>query len=171
MRPGRTGLTLRDLALSGVLGCLCFLGKWVMAALPNIEPVSLFVMLFAAVLGWKALFPIYTYVLLEIAVYGPQIWAVCYLYVWLVLAGGAWLLRGCRQPLAWALLSGGFGLLFGALCTPVHALALGVSPLAWWISGIPFDLIHGVGNFVLALALFSPLERLLSRLYRGRPVL
>lgn len=34
---------------------------------------------------------------------------------------------------------------------------------AWWVSGIPFDMIHGVSNFVLMLVLYKPLRRVLER--------
>ena len=37
--------------------------------------------------------------------------------------------------------------------------------LSWWISGIPFDLLHCGGNFVMVLVLFKPLRRLLTTLY------
>ena len=40
--------------LFGILGALTFAAKWVMSALPNIEPVSLMVMLFAVTFGLKA---------------------------------------------------------------------------------------------------------------------
>jgi energy-coupling factor transport system substrate-specific component len=33
-----------------------------------------------------------------------------------------------------------------------------------WISGIPFDVAHCAGNFVLALLLFQPLRKLTQRL-------
>ncbi len=150
----------------GILGGMTFLAKLVMAGLPNIEPVSLLVMLFAVTFGRKALYPIYAYVLLEFVLYGINLWSVNYLYIWLIPAVAAWLLRGMTHPLGWALLSGAFGLLFGLLCAPVYVVtgdwAFGVS---WWISGIPYDLAHCAGNFVLALTLFVPLRRLLGRLY------
>ena len=63
-------LTLRQITLFGMLGALTFGAKVAMAGLPNIEPVSLFVMLFAVTFGWKALYPIYLYVMLEILCYG-----------------------------------------------------------------------------------------------------
>ena len=70
-----------------------------------------------------------------------------------------------ESPLGWAVLSGGFGLLFGALCTPVCLVTGGPAfALSWWLSGIPFDLLHCGGNFALALFLFKPLRRLLERL-------
>ena len=58
------------MALFGVLGALTFALQVVMAPLPNIEPVSLLVMLYAVVFGRKCLYPIYLYVMLEILVYG-----------------------------------------------------------------------------------------------------
>lgn len=158
--------SLRQLALFGVLGGLIFAAKVVLAPLPNIEPVSLLVMLCAVTFGKKALYPIAVYILLEFALYGFGLWSVSYLYVWFLLAGAAYLLREMEAPLGWALLSGAFGLLFGALCAPVCLFTGGPAFAAsWWISGIPFDLLHCAGNFALALALFRPLRRVLGRLY------
>ena len=48
-------LTVRELTLFAVLGALTFALQVAMAPLPNIEPVSLLVMIFAAVFGWKSL--------------------------------------------------------------------------------------------------------------------
>ena len=157
-----------EVALFGVLGGLTFAAKVAMMALPNIEPTSLMVMLFAVTFGRKALYPIYVYVLLEFILNGLHLWSINYLYVWLVLAVGAWLLRRMTHPLGWALLSGAFGLLFGALCAPVYLFVGGPAyALSWWISGIPFDLLHCGGNFVIALVLFVPMRRLMEVLYRN----
>ncbi len=159
-------LSLRQIALFGMLGALTFGAKVAMSVLPNIEPVSLFVMLFAVVFGWKCLYPIYLYVLLEILVYGLGTWNIMYLYIWAILAGAAWLMRQSRNPLAWALLSGVFGLSFGILCAPVDFLLGDIGyVISKWISGIPFDLMHCAGNFAVALVLFVPLRKLLEKLY------
>lgn len=160
-------MTLAETALFGILGGMTFLAKMVMAGLPNVEPVSLMVMLFAVTFGRKALYPIYTYVLLEFVLYGINLWSVNYLYIWLILAAAAWLLRSMTHPLGWALLSGAFGLCFGLLCAPVYALTGGIAfGVSWWISGIPYDLLHCGGNFVLALVLFPVLRKLMEKLYR-----
>ena len=159
-------LTVKEVALFGMLGALTFGGKFVMSSLPNIEPVSLFVMVFAVVFGLKALFPIGIYVALEILVYGIQLWNINYLYVWAILALIAYAMRRVQEPLIWAVISGVFGLLFGALCAPVYLFTGGLHfALSWWLSGIPFDLLHCAGNFVLAALLFVPLRKLLDKLY------
>ncbi len=162
-------ITVRELALFSVLGALTFAAKYVMSWLPNIEPVSLMVMLFAAVFGRKCIYPMYLYVAMELLFYGIGLWNINYLYIWAVLALAALLLRSMRHPLGWALLSGTFGLLFGALCGIVDVFIGGVPyAAAKWVSGIPFDIVHCAGNFVIALLLFAPLRKLMERLYGKR---
>ncbi len=164
MKPSH--LKLSEIALFGILGGLTFAAKFVMSGLPNIEPVSLLTMLFAVVFGRKALYPIYIYVMLELLIYPMGTWGICYLYVWPVLALGAYFMRSSRQSLAWAMLSGVFGLAFGALCGIVDIFIGGFSfAVTKWTSGIPFDITHCIGNFVIALLLFNPLRSLLERLY------
>lgn len=160
-------LTVREIVLFGVLGSLTFAAKYAMSFLPNIEPVSLMVMLFAVTFGWKAVYPIGLYVAMEILFYGLGLWNINYLYIWGVLALCAGLMRKQTHPLVWALLSGTFGLMFGLLCAPVDVVIGGVGyAAAKWVSGIPFDIAHCIGNFCIALVMFVPLRKLLERMYR-----
>ena len=160
-------LTLRQIALFGVLGALTFGAKVAMSGLPNIEPVSLMVMLFAAVFGWKCLYPVYLYVLMEVMLYGINLWNINYLYIWAVLALAALAMRRLRHPLWWALLSGTFGMAFGLLCSPVYMAIGGFDyGIRWWQAGIVFDIPHCIGNFCIALVLFVPLRNILEKLYR-----
>jgi energy-coupling factor transport system substrate-specific component len=165
MKPSAK-LALSEIALFGILGGLTFAAKLVMAALPNIEPVSLMVMLFAATFGKKAIYPISVYIAMEILYFGLGTWNICYLYVWLILAAGALLLRKSREKLAFALLSAVFGLCFGALCGIVDIFIGGFAYAASkWVSGIPFDLLHCGGNFAIALIMFKPLRTAMEKLY------
>lgn len=159
-------IPLREITLFAVLGAMTFAAKFAMAFLPNIEPVSLFVLLFGVVFGWKGLYPVYVYVVMEILWFGIGTWNINYVYIWAILLVAAILLRQMRHPLAWALVSGVYGLLFGALCAPVDVFIGGFSyAMTKWASGIPFDLAHCAGNFVIALLLFVPLRELLEKLY------
>ena len=160
-------LNLREWILFGILGALTFSMKVAMAGLPNIEPVTLSILLFGAVFGLKALYPTYVYVVMEILYFGLGTWNVNYLYIWLIPALAAWQLRRMKHPLAWAMLSGTFGLLFGALCAPVDVFIGGFAfAVTKWASGIPFDILHCAGNFCLSLFLFLPLRKLLDKLFR-----
>ena len=78
----------------------------------------------------------------------------------IMLSAAAYLLRKMESALGWAVLSGGFGLAFGLLCAPVDMVVGGAAyALGKVITGIPFDIAHCVGNFVIALTLFCPLRK------------
>ena len=156
------------MVLFGVLGALTFALQVVMSGLPNIEPVSLLVMLFAVTFGWKALYPVYVFVVMEILFYGFSTWNIYYFYIWAVLAVAAVFLRKMEPTLGWAMVSAVFGLAFGALCGIVDIFIGGWEyAFAKWISGIPFDLLHCGGNFAITLILWKPLRKLMERLYAG----
>ena len=159
-------LTTFEIVLFGVLGALTFAAKFVMSSLPNIEPVSLMIMLFAVTFGWKALYPTFVYVAMEILFYGINLWNIYYLYIWVILLAAALLMRKMEEPLGWAILSGTFGLLFGALCGITDIFVGGIGYAATkWVSGIWFDLMHCAGNFVIAALLFAPLRTQMKKLY------
>ena len=158
-------LSVRELVLFALLGAVMFAGKMAMAGLPNIEPVSLLVILYTLAFGRKALWSIYLYVALECVVWGLNTWSISYLYVWFLLYLASRLLRKMDSPLGWAVVSGSFGLFFGLLCTPVQLCIGGWAyAVSWWISGIPFDLAHCGGNFAMALLLYRPCRRVLEEL-------
>lgn len=155
--------TVRSLTFFAFYGALIFVLKMAMAPLPNIEPVSLLIILAANVFGWQAFISVWIYVFLEILVWGAGFWSLSYLYVWPLLFLVAWLLRKLPD-FAEILLSGRFGLFFGFFCSWIYLPSGFNAAWAWWLSGIPFDLLHGAGNFALALFLYKPLRQLLLRL-------
>ena len=163
----------RDLALYSLLGATLFAAKTAMAALPNIEPVSLLVILLAVSFGWKAMSAVVLFIGLEFCLWGVGPWSLCYLYAWPLLALITYFFRKTDSAFFWAIVSGAFGLLFGLLCSfPyffIGAASGGMSGglramFAWWIAGIPYDLLHGAGNFALMLALYRPVSSLLRRI-------
>ena len=159
-------LDVRELVLFGVLGAMTFALKVVMAALPNIEPVTLCLLVYGVVFGYKALYPAYVYVTMEILYFGLGTWNFCYLYIWAIPVLLGVNLREMKSVAGWALLSSVFGLLFGALCGIVDAFIGGLGyAVAKWASGIPFDIAHCLGNFAMALVLFRPLRELLDKLW------
>ena len=159
-------MPLGEITLFGVLGAIMFALQVAMSGLPNIEPVSLLVLVYAVVFGRKCLYPIYVFVVMEILFHGIGLWNINYLYIWAILAVAAILLRKMEGAFGWALLSGIYGLAFGALCGIVDIFIGGLGyAVAKWTSGIPFDIAHCVGNFCITVVLFAPLRRLLEKLY------
>ena len=157
-----------------MLGTLMFCSKLVMEALPNIHLLGMLTMVYTLVYRKKALIPIYIYVVLNGAFAGFNAWWVPYLYIWTVLWALTMLLpKSMPRWLAAAvypLLCGLHGFAFGALYAPAQAIMFGLDlegMLAWIVAGLPFDLIHGVGNFAVGL-LILPLSTLLAKLEKSR---
>ncbi len=165
MKP--TYSSLLRLVLFGLLGALLLVAQVAFAWLPNIELVSVLLMVYTRLYGWRTLYPLYVFVALEGLIYGFGIWFFNYLYVWLPLVAVAYLLRRNNSPVLWALVNGTFGLLFGALCSLLYLFMGGVPAMAsYWVSGLWFDILHCVGNVVTALVLSTPLYLVLNRLNR-----
>ena len=162
----RSGFSTRELVLYGLLGGLMTASQVAMAALPNIHIVGVLVLLCAQVFGLRALYPVYIFVTLEILIFGMGLWAINYLYVWAILVLiGVVLKKTHAGRLGWAVAAGVFGMIFGALCAIPHFFIGGWSmAFAYWISGIPYDLIHGVANFALTLILLPPLSKVARRM-------
>lgn len=161
----RSKLTLLELVILSLLGAILFVLQVLLGFLPNIECVSVLIIVYARVYGWKVFYPIYLFVALEAVWYGINTWVIQYAYVWAILALMVLLLRRHDSPALWVLVNTAYGFLFGALCSVTYLLIGGFSAMAaYWISGIPFDLLHMGGNFLTALILCEPLFRILSRL-------
>ena len=156
-----------EIVLLGMLGAIAYVGQVALSFLPNIEVVSVLFLVYTKIFGKKALFPIYVFVLLEGIFWGFGSWWIMYLYVWAVLWGITMLLRRNDSAVFWAVINGAFGLVFGALCSISQGVMFGIgSGFAYFISGIPFDIVHCIGNFLTALFLYKPLTILLSKVMK-----
>lgn len=165
-------LTVREIAIFGVLGAVMYASKMIMEVLPNMHLLGMFIIALTVVYRVKALYPIYTFVLITGLFSGFAAWWIPYLYVWTVLWAGAMALPKQMPPkvaaAAYMLLGAAHGCLYGCLYAPVQALMFGLSlegTLAWIAAGLPFDLIHGVSNFFAGL-LIVPLIKVLKQAER-----
>lgn len=155
--------TTKQLVTAALLTAILVAGKEAMAFLPNIEPVSLLLMLYTLVFPQLVVPVLCVYILLEGVLYGFGVWWFGYLYVWFILVGVVWLCRRNTSVILWAVINGFYGLSFGALFALSYAATGGVAAgFAWWFSGVPFDIMHCIGNVVLTLLLFKPMFSLLS---------
>lgn len=161
----RMKLTIQDITGIGVMVATMTASKYCLSFIPNVEPISLLIILYTLFFGPKVLFAIMAFVLIEGVLYGFGIWWVMYLYAWPFLALLAYLLRKHQSVWVYSILSAAFGLSFGALCSiPYFFIGGAKMAFTWWISGIPYDMIHCIGNFVLCLALFVPLRNALTKI-------
>lgn len=150
---------------AALLAVLLVAAKYALDAVPNVELVSLLLILYTLEFPGLVLPALYTYVMLYGLMYGMGVWWFPQWYVWLVLVGAARLLRRCDSAVLWAVVSGAFGLSYGALYAVSYAVLNGgiAAGFAWWVAGIPFDLLHCAGNFAAALLLYRPLRTGIAR--------
>lgn len=164
-------MKIKDIVIIGMLGALLITVQVGLAFIPNIELVSLLIIVYTLNLRKKALFIITIFIFLEGILYGFGLWWINYLYIWFILFFITMIFHTIRSSFVWALISGAYGLFFGALCSiPYFFIGLSNGSLldgfhmafAYWISGIPYDIPHGIGNFVLALILLKPLNMIMN---------
>ena len=167
-------LTVREIAVFGMLGAVMYVSKMIMELAPNIHLLGVFTIAFTVVYGKKALYPIYIYVFLNGMLSGFATWWVPYLYVWTVLWGVTMLIpkhlpKKIQAPV-YMVVNAMHGFLFGVLYAPAQALLYGLSfqgMVAWIISGLPFDMIHGVSNFFCGM-LIVPIIYILKRMENAK---
>jgi energy-coupling factor transport system substrate-specific component len=170
-------MKIKDIAIIGMLSAILISVQVGLASLPNIELVSLLIIVYTLVLKKKTIYVITVFILLEGFLYGIGTWWLNYLYIWFVLYIITILFSKERSSLIWAIISGVYGLSFGALCAIPYIFIGTVSnssflgglqmAFAYWINGIPYDIPHGIGNFFAAFVLVNPLRNLLSKLIKS----
>lgn len=157
--------SVKEIAIIGMMAGMLEAVKIAIQAVPNVELVTLFIILFTLFLGWKTLVAVWAFVGLECAVWGLGLWTIMYVYIWPLLVLFTLLLRRKNSYLVFCFLSGFFGLFFGAFCSIPYFFIGGPSmAISWWIAGIPYDILHGISNFIVCLVLFKPLNLALTRI-------
>ena len=148
-------LTIREIAVFGMLGSIMYASKIIMEIAPNVHLLGVFTVAFTVVYRKKALYPIYTYVLLNGIFCGFAAWWIPYLYLWTILWGAVMLLPKKIpkkiQPVVYMTVCAAHGFLYGTLYAPAQALLFGLSwkgMVAWILAGLPWDCIHGISNFI-----------------------
>ena len=167
-----TYLKLREMAVFAMLGTVMFCSKIIMEALPNIHLLGMLTMTYTIAFRKKALIPIYIYIMLNGLYAGFSLWWMPYLYIWTILWAITMLLPRNMPKKAkcvvYPIVCAVHGMLFGILYSPAQALMFGLNfeqMIAWILSGLPWDLVHGIGNFFAGL-LIVPLAELLKRLMK-----
>lgn len=183
-------ISTRELVLMALLSAALTAGKMALAAIPNIEIVSLLLIIYALSFGMvKGVIISVIFTLTDCFIYGFNTWTVMYFVVWPVLVVITCLARplldrlrigkgekglAAGQLLGYSVMSAIYGFAFGFMCAIIEAAFMGGSHggyfkylIAYWVSGLPFDALHCAGNFCVALVLFLPLRELFRRLKRG----
>lgn len=141
-----------------------YVSQVIMASLPNIEIVSLLIILVTQKFGLKALYSVYIFVVCEVLTYGIHIWVINYMYIWAILCITVSFIRAIDNAVIFGLVAAIYGLLFGTLCSIPYFITGGVTMgITYIISGFWFDLVHCVANLILTVILYPPLKRVMDK--------
>jgi len=164
--------TIFELALYPMYAALMFASKAIMEILPNVHLIGMFVILFTVVYRARALVPIYIFVFITGLFNGFSVWWVPYIYIWAVLWGFAMLIpKNISKRAAFIvfpIICSLHGFFYGVLYAPFQAVAFGYSfeqAVAWIITGIPWDVVHGVSNFAVGFLIY-PLAEVIRRAHK-----
>lgn len=165
-------LTIFEMALFAMYAALMVASKYAMEILPNIHLLGMFIVLFTYIYRVKALIPIYIFVGVTGLIAGFDMWWLPYTYVWAVLWAAAMLIpKNISKKAAlivFPIVCSLHGFLYGILYAPVQAIMFGYSieqTVAWIVSGIPFDITHGISNFAMGLLIY-PLSEVIKKAHK-----
>ncbi len=171
MKTAKVGLAIKDITLIGMMVAVIEVCKVSLAWAPNIELTTFWLIMFTLFFGKKIAFVVPVFILIEGTMYGIHLWWIMYLYAWPLLVLVTWIFRKQESVWFWCILSSVFGLSFGFLCSFPY-VAIGAvdggfinglyAGFTWWVAGIPWDIVHGVANFVLMLVLYSPVKSIMK---------
>lgn len=152
--------------------------KFALSFIPNVEVVTLLIMVYAAVFGAVYTLPaVCVFCAVEVAIYGFGSWVLLYFVYWPALALLCCALFRRRHSLLVAVVAAAvMSALFGVLsaCTDTLFVAvgfpgpeLGAYWVAYYVRGLYFDLVHVVSNFCVVGLLFLPLCAAGDRIKKG----
>jgi len=163
-------LKAKDIAIIGLLSASITTGKLVLSFIPNVEIVSLLFIVYTIIFGIKRSIVIsIIFSTTEIFIYGFSTWLLVYYLVWPMLII---IIHFARETIkteyGYATIAGLFGLFFGAFFAVAESFFYGSAyGLTYWVRGIPFDILHGVSNFVIVLILFNPTVKAMTYVYKS----
>ena len=162
----------KGIATIAVMAATLSGGKLAMSMLPNIEPVTILIALYATVFGFAFVLPAtIVFIVLDALIYGVNTWVVSYFIYWPLVAF-TFALVNKKPKGVWAnvLTAVLLTLFFGVLTSLVDVgLFMGSFDQFWYrfgimyVRGIPFFVTHVVSNFALFLLCYKPLCKALTK--------
>lgn len=164
-------LKVKDITLIAMMVAVIEVCKIVLSSIPNVELTSFWIIMFSLYFGKRIYLVIVVFILIEGLMFGINLWWIMYLYTWPLLAFVSMRFKDHHSVYTWVMISGIFGLLFGLLCsfpyivvgTVGYSLLNGLkTAFAWWVAGIPWDIVHGLSNMVIMFILYYPVIKVMN---------
>lgn len=165
---------IKKIVLIALLSAIITAGKFALMAVPNVEIVTIIIMVSSFVFGLGVALPAtIIFVTLETFIWGFSPWVIAYYIYWPLLALITFLVKKLivkNLVIFPALIAAVMTLLFGVLTTFIDTLFYsGGSSFfsmfaAMYLKGVSFFLIHVVSNSIILALLFLPLSKVLLML-------
>jgi hypothetical protein len=157
--------TARKIALIALMSAVCVIGRTLFQFLPNIQPVTAIVLFLAVNVGLVEALCVAEITMLVTGLYmGLGYWVIGQLLGYAVVIVLARLLL--RHASFWQQVGYAFfaGLLSGFIQSLVQAPMFGITAFwPYYVSGVSFDVLHGIGNVGFYLLLIPLLKREMRR--------
>lgn len=166
----------KSIATIALMSATLSAGKLAMSVLPNIEPVTLLIALYATVFGFAYVLPATAvFVLLDMFIYGVNTWVISYFIYWpLVAFVFAFVNHKPKNRWINCLVAVLLTLFFGVLTSLVDVgLFMGAFDNFWYrfgimyARGILFFALHVASNFALFLLCYTPLCKALCKVKKA----
>ena len=161
-------IDIHHIALIALMSAILTAGKMSLSFLPNIEIVTLILIVYTVSLGIKkTIIASWIFSTTEIFIYGLSTWFLGYFIIWpLLIITTKFLQNKVKSEYGYAVIAGIFGLLFGLFFAAIESIFYSYAyGLSYWLRGIPFDIVHGISNFIIVLILFKPLTNVITEQY------
>ncbi|WNB93685.1 ECF transporter S component [Bacillus sp. NEB1478] len=165
-------LTLRRMTLLALLTALLTVGRISFAIIPNVQPNTAILIIASFVLG-----PIQGLILAILSTIttnlylGHGLWSIGQMVAWGLIAIMSGLLGKYRHKTPWwilSLYSGFCGFLFGFIISLIMGGIVVQKFWPYYLSGLPFDFNHAIGNVIFFIVLYKPLLIVMERHLKGR---
>lgn len=156
----------KEWVLIALLASILTISKEILAFLPNIELVSFLLIVYTLNFPTKMVYMIaIIFCFIQIVLYGIGLWTPMYFILWPLLVLLTKLFKNhLKTESQLAIFSALFGFSFGFMTSiPYFMIDLNMG-WAGFLRGIPFDLIHCIGNYLVMLVLYQPTIKVMKQL-------
>lgn len=160
------------IVLISILSTVLIISKLTLSFIPNVHIITILLFLYTKNLGLKTTLLIsFVFTTLNGLIWGFGSWIIMYFIIWSLYILIMHILMPYMVKTDYvAYLLATLGLLFGLLFSLESLFLYGFSSaLAYYLRGLPYDLIHAVSNYIIVIVSYTTLDNLLNKLLKNYP--
>lgn len=159
-------MNVKQLCKLALCSAILIVSKEILAFLPNVELVTFFCLMYGLFFSKREnLLITISFCFVQMILYGFGLWTLVYFVIWPGFTIFVCLIKKhITNYMRASMVSSIFGFSFGFLCSIPYFFFSIQTGWAYFLNGIFFDIIHGMGNLILCLILFDPVYKIFSQL-------